>query len=165
MTPTMYDQRIRHDLTLQQLGNAIEATGFAPRAVAKTLSDIGAQEREVQELLLPVADFVPQVKVTDDMVKAYYDKNSKFFEVPEQAKIEYVVFNNDAVASQVSVTDAEIAAYYNGSQARFTTPESRQASHILIAVKKGASAADKAAAKAKAVAILAEVRKAPADFA
>ncbi|MYN45716.1 peptidylprolyl isomerase [Pseudoduganella sp. FT93W] len=165
MTPSMYDQRLRRDLTLQQLGNAIQATGFAPRAVAKTLSDIGAQEREVQELLLPVADFVPQVKVTDDMVKAFYDKNAKFFEVPEQAKIEYVVFNSDSVLSQISVTDADVAAYYNANQAGFTTPESRRAAHVLVAVKKGASAAEVAAAKAKAEAIVAELRKAPADFA
>ncbi|MFC0170408.1 SurA N-terminal domain-containing protein [Pseudoduganella danionis] len=165
MTPSMYDQRLRRDLTLQQLGNAIQATGFAPRAVAKTLSDIGAQEREVQELLLPVADFVPQVKVTDDMVKAFYDKNAKFFEVPEQAKIEYVVFNSDSVLGQISVTDADVAAYYNANQAGFTTPESRRAAHVLVALKKGASAAEVAAAKAKAEAIVAELRKAPGDFA
>lgn len=165
MTPSMYDQRLRRDLTLQQLGNAVQATGFAPRAVAKTLSDIGAQEREVQELLLPVADFVPQVKVTDEMVKAFYDKNAKFFEVPEQAKIEYVVFNSDSVLSQISVSDADVAAYYSANQAGFTTPESRRAAHVLVAVKKGASAAEVAAAKAKAEAIVAELRKAPADFA
>ncbi|WP_445230855.1 SurA N-terminal domain-containing protein [Duganella rhizosphaerae] len=165
MTPTMYDQRIRHDMTLQQLGNAIQATGFAPHTVAKTLSDIGAQEREVQELLLPVADFVPQVKITDEMVKAFYEKNAKFFEVPEQAKIEYVVFNSAAVMSQIAVTDAEVAAYYAANQAGFTTAESRRAAHILIALKKGASAAETAAAKAKAEAIVAELRKAPGDFA
>src|SRR5574343_136456 len=158
MTPSMYDQRLRRDLTLQQLGNAVQATGFAPRAVAKTLSDIGAQEREVQELLLPVTDFVPQVKVTDEMVKAFYDKNAKFFEVPEQAKIEYVVFNSDSVLSQISVSDAEVASYYNANQAGFTTPESRRAAHVLVAVKKGASAAE-------VEAIVAELRKAPADFA
>jgi peptidyl-prolyl cis-trans isomerase D len=165
LRPEQNDARMRRDMALQQLGNAIQGTGFAPRTISKTLSDIGAQEREVQELLLPVADFVPQVKVTDEMVKAFYEKNSKFFELPEQAKIEYVVFNNDAVLSQVSVTDAEVAAYYNANQAGFTTPESRRASHILITVKKGASAADKAAAKAKADAIAAEVRKNPAQFA
>ncbi|CAN7501252.1 SurA N-terminal domain-containing protein [Duganella sp. LjRoot269] len=165
MTPTMYDQRMRSEMTLLQLGNAIQNTGFAPRTVAKTLSDIGSQEREVQELLLPVTDFVPQVKVTDEMVKAYYEKNAKFFEVPEQAKIEYVVFNSDAVMSQVAVTDAEVAAYYEANKAGFTAPESRRAAHILIGLKKGASAADVAAAKAKADAIVAELRKTPGDFA
>jgi peptidyl-prolyl cis-trans isomerase D len=165
MTPAMNDARMRRDMALQQLAVAVEGTGFAPRSVAKTLSDIGAQEREVQELLLPVADFVPQVKVTDAMVKAYYDKNAKFFEVPEQAKIEYVVLNSDAVMSKIAVTDADIAAYYAANQAAFTTPETRRAAHVLIALKKGASAAETAAAKAKADAIVAELRKNPADFA
>jgi peptidyl-prolyl cis-trans isomerase D len=163
--PEQNDARMRQEMALQQLAVAVEGTGFAPRTVSKALSDIAAQEREVQELQLPVADFVPQVKVTDDMVKAYYDKNSKFFEVPEQAKIEYVVLNNDAVAAQISVTDAEVSDYYTKNQAQFTTPETRRASHILIALKKGASAADTAAAKAKAEAIVAELRKNPGDFA
>ncbi|MTV36145.1 SurA N-terminal domain-containing protein [Duganella radicis] len=165
LRPVDNDARMRRELALQQLAVAIEGTGFAPRTVAKSLSDIAAQEREVQELQLPVADFVPQVKVTDEMVKAFYDKNAKQFEVPEQARIEYVVFNNDAVLSQVSVTDAEVSDYYSKNSAQFTTPEVRRASHILVEVKKGASAADTATAKAKAEAILAEVRKAPADFA
>ncbi|SDG80321.1 MULTISPECIES: SurA N-terminal domain-containing protein [unclassified Duganella] len=165
MRPEDYDARLRRDLEQQQLATAVESTGFAPRSVSKNLSDIVAQEREVQELLLPVADFVPQVKVTDEMVKAFYEKNSKFFEVPEQAKIEYVVLNNDVVAGQVNVSDAEVSDYYAKNSAQFTTPETRRASHILIAVKKGASAADTTAAKAKADAIVAELRKNPADFA
>jgi peptidyl-prolyl cis-trans isomerase D len=165
LRPADNDARMRRDLALQQLGGAIENTGFAPHTVSKALSDIGAQEREVQELLLPVTDFVPQVKITDEMVKAYYEKNSKFFEVPEQAKIEYVVFNSDAAMSQVSVTDAEVAAYYEANKAAFTTPDSRRASHVLIALKKGATAAETSAAKAKADAIVAELRKTPGDFA
>ncbi|MEG2031341.1 MAG: peptidylprolyl isomerase, partial [Janthinobacterium sp.] len=60
---------------------------------------------------------------------------------------------------------ADVAAYYAKNQKAYTSEEARRASHILIAVKKDASAADKAAAKAKAEAILAEVRKAPASFA
>ncbi|HEU4842828.1 MAG TPA: SurA N-terminal domain-containing protein [Burkholderiaceae bacterium] len=165
MTPAMNDQRMRREMAFQQLSGAIQNTGFAPRTIAKTVSDIGAQEREVQELVLPIGEFAAQVKVTDDMVKAFYDKNAKMFEVPEQAKIEYVLFNSDAVMSQVSVSDADVAAYYAQNQKRYTTEETRRASHILVAVKKDASAADKAAAKAKAEAILAEVRKNPADFA
>jgi peptidyl-prolyl cis-trans isomerase D len=65
----------------------------------------------------------------------------------------------------VSVSDADVADAYNKNKARFTTPEQRTASHILINVKKGAPAAEDAAAKAKAQAILDEVRKNPNDFA
>lgn len=165
MRPTMFQERMRRDLALQQLNSAISSTAFAPRTVSTRLAEIADQEREVQELILPIADFQSQVKVTDEMVKAFYDKNAALFQVPEQLKVEYVVFDAAVVESQVSVTDAEIADYYAKNQASVTTPEQRHTSHILISVKKDASAADKAAAKAKAEAVLAEVRKAPANFA
>ncbi|WP_374040872.1 SurA N-terminal domain-containing protein [Massilia sp. erpn] len=160
-----YEADQRRRMAMGQLAESVEATGFAPRTVSKLLSDFSAQEREVQELVLPAAQYLSQVKVTDEMVKAFYDKNSKFFEVPEQAKIEYVVFNAAAVAASVTATDEEVANFYKQNEKRFTTPETRRASHILVAVKQGASAADKNAAKAKAEAILADVRKNPGDFA
>jgi peptidyl-prolyl cis-trans isomerase D len=165
LSPAAYDAQRRREMSMQQLLGAVQETGIVPRAVAKQISDFGAQEREVQEQLFPAAQFLAQVKVTDEMVKAFYDKNSKLFEVPEQAKIEYVVFSAAAVADQVSVSDAEVAAYYEANKARFSSAESRRASHILVTVGKDASAADKAAAKAKAEAILADVKKNPADFA
>lgn len=165
LTPEGYQQLVLKSETSQQVGGSVALSGFVPRAVAKQVSDFGAQEREVQELALPVQQFMDKVKVTDEMVKAFYDKNAKLFETPEQAKIEYVVFNSAAVSSQVTVSDEEVATYYNANTKRFTAPEVRRASQIMMALKSGASAADKAAAKAKADAIVAEVKKAPADFA
>jgi peptidyl-prolyl cis-trans isomerase D len=165
MTPALFDARLRHDMAMQQLSGAVQATAFAPRTVATRLSDINDQEREVQELVFPAAEYASQVKVTDDMVKAYYEKNAALFLIPEQIKAEYVLFTPEMVEGQVSVTDAEIADFYNKNQTRFATPEQRTASHILINAKKDAPAAEKAAAQAKAEAILAQVRKNPADFA
>lgn len=165
MTPEMFDARMRRDMAIQQLAGSIQSTAFAPRSVASRISDINDQEREVQELLFPIANYLPQVKVTDDMVKAFYDKNATLFQIPEQVKAEYVVLDAAAVEKQVSVTDAEVAAFYNANQKRFVTPEQRTASHILITKAQGAKPAEEAAAKAKAEAVLAEVRKNPADFA
>jgi peptidyl-prolyl cis-trans isomerase D len=165
MTPAMFDQRLRRDLTLEQLTGSIEKTAFAPRSLSARLSDISDQEREVQEVLFPIAQFLPQVKVTDQMVKAYYDKNAQLFTIPEQVKAEYVVFDAAAVESQVQVTDAEVTEYYNKNLKAYTTPEQRTTSHILINVARDAKPAEQAAAKAKAEAVLAEVRKNPTNFA
>jgi peptidyl-prolyl cis-trans isomerase D len=165
ITAETFQQRVGYQLAVQQLAESVQATAFAPRSVAGRLSDINDQQREVQELLFPIANYASQVKVTDDMIKAYYDKNAALFQVPERIKAEYVVFNSDVVEKQVSVTDAEIADAYNKNKARFSTPEKRSASHILIAVPKDAKPADDAAAKAKAQAILDDVRKNPNEFA
>jgi len=165
MTPDQFDARMRHDLAVEQLVGSVQQTGFAPRTVATRLSSINDEEREVQELVFPAATYVAQVKVTDDMLKAFYDKNAALFQVPETVKAEYVVFDASAVEKQVNVTDAEVAAAYEKNKARFTTPEKRSASHILINAKADAKPADDAAAKAKAQAILDELRKNPNDFA
>ncbi|HEX8601456.1 MAG TPA: SurA N-terminal domain-containing protein [Pseudoduganella sp.] len=165
LTPEGFEQTMRHDMAVQQLVSGVQATAFAPRTVTKLVTDLTEQERDVQELALPLQQFAANVKVTDEMVKAYYDKHTKQYAVPEQARIEYVVLDAKAIESQVSVTDDEVAAYYKTNAARFTAPEERRASHILVAVNKDAKPADKAAAKAKAEAILADLKKAPASFA
>jgi peptidyl-prolyl cis-trans isomerase D len=160
-----FQDEIRADMTQKQFSNAIVATAFAPRTLAARVSDIIAQEREVQEMLFPIAQFVPQVQVTPAMIKAFYDKNASLFQIPETVKAEYVVFDASAVEKLVTVDDAEVAKFYEDNKKdKFKTPEVRKASHILITVKPG-DAAQKAAAKAQAEALLAEVRAAPAKFA
>ncbi|MDQ9170586.1 SurA N-terminal domain-containing protein [Oxalobacteraceae bacterium R-40] len=165
MTPAMFEARLRQDMALQQLGDTVQATAFAPKFIAARLSEFNEQEREVQEMLFKASDYAAQVKVTDDMLKAYYDKNGEQFEIPEQVKAEYVLLNSEAVAAQITVSDADIKSYYDQNAQRYATQEQRRASHILIPVNKNASDADKTAAKSKAEQILAQARKNPADFA
>ncbi len=165
MTPAMYEARLRHDLALQQLNSAIQASAFAPKTLAAHLSDLNDQERVVQEMVIKASDYAAKVNITDEMLKAYYEKNGQQFTVPEQAKIEYVVLDGKALAAQTPVSDDDIKSYYEQNAQHYTSEEQRRASHILITVKKDASAAEKAAAKAKAEALLAEVRKDPASFA
>jgi peptidyl-prolyl cis-trans isomerase D len=97
---------------------------------------ISEQEREVQMLNFKTADFTSQVKVTDEMVKAYYDKNAAQFEIPESIKAEYVVLNNDVLQAQVVVSDAEVQEFYKSNAKAYSVDEQRRASHILIAAKK-----------------------------
>lgn len=165
MTPAMYEQRLREDMAFQQLLGAVQHTAFVPKAVIERLALINEQEREVQMLQFKPSDYVSQVKVTDDMLKAYYEKNVAQFEVPEQIKAEYVVLNSEALAGQITVSDAEVQSFYDQNKKSYGTDEQRKASHILINASKNASDAEKAKAKAKAESLLAELRKNPSAFA
>lgn len=164
MTPAMFDARLRHDLTLNQVSSAVHATSFVPKTVADRLSDLNEQQREVQSMLFKASDFISKVNVTDEMLQAYYDKNSNQFEIPEQVKAEYVILSRDMVMDQISVSDAEIKAYYDTNIKRFTEKEQRRASHILVGVDASASDADKAVARKEAEDLLAQVRKNPGNF-
>ncbi|RXZ38839.1 peptidylprolyl isomerase [Oxalobacteraceae bacterium CAVE-383] len=164
-TPALYEADLMKDMALQQLNSAVQDTAFAPKTVAARMSDLNDQERVVQQVMFKNSAYAGQVKITDDMLKAYYDKSGAQFQVPEQAKIEYIVLDSAAAASQVTVSDADIKSYYEQNRQQYAGKEERRASHILIAVKKDASAADKAAAKAKADKLSAQLIANPADFA
>ena len=165
MTPAGYEARLRQDLAIQQINSAIQTTAFVPKTVANRLSDLNDQEREVQERLFKAADYVSQVKVTDEMLKAYYEKNIAQFEVPEQVKAEYLLLDSNTIAAQILVSDADIKSYYEQNAKHYGTEEQRRASHILIKVDKSAPEVEKSTAKAKAEKLLAQVRKSPGDFA
>lgn len=165
MTPTMYEAQLRQEMALQQINAAVQNSAFAPKSLATRLSEINEQQREVQEQLFKASDYAAKVKVTDDMLQAYYDRSGSRFETPEQVKAEYVVLNAANIASQVSVSDADIKSYYDQNAKRYTTDEQRRASHILITAPKDAPAKERSTAKAKADALLAQLRKNPGDFA
>lgn len=165
MTPVSFEASLRRDLAVQQLTAAIQDSAFAPKTVAARVSDIAQQERDVQQMLFKAADYVAQVKVTDQQLQDYYNRNAAQFAIPEQASIEYVVLTPAAAEAQVKVSDEDIKAYYEQNKKRYAVDEQRRASHILIAVNKDASGADKQAARAEAEKLLAQLKQNPGDFA
>ena len=165
LTPEKFEAGLRHDLAVQQINAAVQGTAFSPKTVVARVSSLNQQAREVQELVLPLQSFRSQVKITDAMAEEYYKQHPAQFELPETVKAEVVVFNPDIVEARIEVSEADIKAYYEQNLARYKTDEQRRASHILIAAGKDAAAADKAAAKAKAEKLLAQLRKSPNDFA
>ena len=164
MNPAMYEQRLRQDLALQQLLNAVQGTVILPKTIAQRIAAIYEQEREVQKLDFKASDYASQVKVTDAMLKAYYEKNANQFEIPELIKAEYVVLNDEVLSAQITVSDADIQSHYEQNKKTYSTEEQRRASHILIAVKKDASDVEQKASKAKAENLLAQLRKNPEMF-
>ncbi len=87
------------------------------------------------------------------------------FRAPEQARIDYVVLDLQTLQKDVTVSDDELQRYYAENASRYTAAEERRASHILIKADKDMAAAERQKAKAKADALLEQVRKSPGQFA
>lgn len=165
LTQAGFEQQMRQNLTLQQLVNGVSGTSFVVPSLVNQAYNLQAEERVVQDLRLVPEAFLASVKLADGAAKDFYDKNPKLFEVPEQGKAEFVVLNLDAIQGQVSVPAEEVKAWYETHKDRFQQGEERRASHILLTVDAAAPAADKAKVKARAEALLAELRKTPGKFA
>jgi peptidyl-prolyl cis-trans isomerase D len=164
-TPEVFQQKVRGELTLAPLQEPIVAAGIAAKTSVQRYLALLEQQREVAVATIDAEPFLKDTKVDDAQVKDFYDKNPGQFQVPEQARFEYVILNQDALASQVTVDSEEVRRAYEANVKQYSTPEERQASHILITVKPDAKDADKAAAKEKAEKLFAEARANPNKFA
>jgi peptidyl-prolyl cis-trans isomerase D len=165
MSPAMFEQRVRAELSLAPLQEPIVSGGLAAKSSVQRYLALLEQQREVAVATIDAEPFLKDVKIDDAQVKDFYDKNPASFQVPEQASFEYVILNQEALAGQVSVDADEVRRAYEANVKQYSTAEERQASHILIAVKPDASDADKAAAKAKAESLVAQAKANPAKFA
>ena len=156
---------VRQALTLAPLQEPISAGNIVAKSNVERYLNLLDQQREVAAAVISPDAYMKDSKVDDAAVLAFYETNKAAFQVPEQAKIEYVILTADVLANQVTVDAAEVKKQYDDNIKQYAKAEERQASHILIAVKPDASDADKAAAKSKAEALAAQARKTPAQFA
>jgi len=165
MTPEMFEASVRADLSARQVLAGVGGTTVATAAQANLALNAFFEKREVQVARFATADFASRVKPTDAELEAYYKDNQSLFQAPEQASIEYLVLDLDTVKKGLSVNEQDLKTYYDQNVGRLSGKEERRASHILIAVPKGAPADDREKAKAKAQELLAQVKKSPGSFA
>jgi peptidyl-prolyl cis-trans isomerase D len=167
MSSDMFARRLRQDLSVNQVLLGVSGTGVVSAGAADQALDAYFQQREVVLQRFDAASYSARVHPTDADLEAYYKDpaHAPQFQAPEQASIEYVVLDLDAMGQQVSINEEDLSRYYTENASRYTTPEDRRASHILIAADKALPAAERAKAKAKAEALLAEISKHPEGFA
>ncbi|MDP2007781.1 MAG: SurA N-terminal domain-containing protein [Rubrivivax sp.] len=165
LTPALFDQRLRQELGLKQVLSGVLQTAPASATPATATLDAFLERRAVQLQRFDPAAYRERIKPTDAEVAAYYKANESQFRAPEQANIEYVTLDLTTLGQAVALTEEELRKAYTEGIARFSVPEERRASHILVKSESGAPAAERQKARAKAEALLAEVRKTPAAFA
>lgn len=164
-TPEQFRAGLVAELSSRQVMAGVGGTSFATPSQALMALNAYFEKREVQIARFATADYASRVNPTDADLEAFYKANGAMFQAPEQASIEYLVLDLDTVMKSVSINEQDLKTYYEQNVSRLSGAEERRASHILIAAPKGAPAAEREKAKAKAEELLAAVKKAPDSFA
>jgi len=167
MSSEGFAERLRDDIARRQVLQGLSDSVIAPASAASAALDAMYQQREVQVQRFDTKDYLAKVAPTDAEIEAYYKDpaHAAQFQSPEQESIEYVVLDPDALKKGIAISEDDLRKYYTENEKRYTTPEERRASHILIKADKDAPKAEREKAKARAEALLAEVRKNPSSFA
>ena len=165
MTPDMFEASVRSEMSTRQVLVGVLGTGTAARAVADAALAAYFDQRAVQLARFRPADYTDKLKPTDDELQQYHQSKASEFMSSEQADIEFLVLDAQAVSNSLQVSQAELKSYYEQNAQRMAGKQERRASHILISASKDAPAAQREAAKAKASDLLAQARKTPERFA
>jgi peptidyl-prolyl cis-trans isomerase D len=165
LSPEGFEARVRQDLSARQVLAGVSNTGLKSSAMVDQTIGTYFERREVQLQRFGTAEFAAKITPSEDQLDQFYKTNPQLFQAPESASIEYLVLDLDAAKKGIVLKPEDVKTYFDQNAARLSGQEERRASHILLAAPKDAPAAERSAAKAKADALLAEVKKAPESFA
>ena len=165
MSPEMFEANVRNDLSNRQVLMGVMGSGFASNVAADTALNAYFEKREIQIARFASADYAVKLNPTEADLEQFYKANANLFQAPEQANIEYLLFDVETVKKGITVAEADLKTYFDQNAQRLSAKEERRASHILIASPKSAPDADRQKAKAKAAELAALVKKSPDSFA
>jgi peptidyl-prolyl cis-trans isomerase D len=165
MSPDMFENQVRQDLSVQQITQGVLTSGFTTPAAAATGLKAFFERRQVRVAPFTAAQFAAQAVPTDADLQGHYQNNAAAFQTLEQADVEFVVLDAQAMAKDVRLNEADVRAYFEQNTAQWAGAEERRASHILFSLDPKADSAAQAQVKKKAETVLAEVRQQPERFA
>lgn len=164
MSSEGFAEQLRMEYGMRQVLEGLSGSATVPKAAARVAVDAFLQRRDVSWERFDAADRKARVAPTPADVEAFFKANQERFRRPEQARIEYLVLDVDALMRKVSVKDEELQRFYDQNASRYTRAEERRASHILIKAEADMPAAERQKARERAQAVLAEVRADPSKF-
>ena len=146
MSSETFAQRLRQDLSQRQVLQGVAGTGdrAGRGGLGRARRDVPAARGAGRSASTP-RTICAKVEPTDAEIEAYYKDpaNAAQFRAPEQASIEYVVLDLEALKKGITVPEDDLRKYYAENEKRYTAPEERRASHILIKADKDAPQAER----------------------
>ncbi len=164
LTPEMFEYQMMQSLTIKKLENFIKRQAIITGEEVLDYIRNAKTEKKYGYVIFKGADYVKDVKVNDEALKAYYESHKSDYREPEQRRIAYVFFDVKDFSKKVSVTDDEIKDYYDEHYKEYNEEKRVKASHILFKVPYNASPEEVEKVKAKALKVL-NLAKSGEDFA
>lgn len=158
-----YEREVARDLTLAKMRSALASSIAIPEQQAEAEYRRQNENAKIKYVYFPAERLTAPVEVSAAEVSAYYEKHSNRYSHPAQRRVKYLIADLAQVRAGITFEDAELQAYYDQNKESYRTGESVRASHILIPVAAQADPVAVETARARAAALVEELRNG-ADF-
>jgi peptidyl-prolyl cis-trans isomerase D len=159
LTPAQFEEDQRKQLTIQRLLGVLADSAHVTEAEVRERYRFEQEKINLQFIRFLAKDHLSDVKITDQDVQKFYERNKESLKEPIKVQVEYIPYAFDQFSTAVQLTDKEIEDYYNANRlSKFTTPKQAKVRYIMVRLDPAADDKQKEAARARANRILAEAR-------
>ena len=156
-----FEAEVKQDLELQRLQALVTGGVSVSEAAAREAYLKQGEKVTFDYAVLSLPDIKKTINPSDAELEQFFKTSSSRYAtaIPEARKIQFFAIDaSNLPGGAPKASDAEIEAFYSAHQADYQVPEEVKTRHILITVPKGADAKTDAAAKAKAQALLQQIK-------
>ena len=129
-TPGYFKQTLRDDITLNQLSGGLAGSEFATPLERSLNARLGAEQRDLRYLTIPLDKFVNDQVATEEEIEAYYKANPNDFQTAESVVLEYIELSAEDFRAPVDETAVQEAYRLEVDNAQYKTEN--RVSHILF---------------------------------
>lgn len=129
---TAFIKSVREDALIMQARSGIIDSDFTTANELNTAAVLANQQRSFGYFIIPFAPLQAGRKISDAMIKDYFNSHQNDFMTEEQISLDYILLSADTVAKDVNVSESELQQYYNDNQLAFSSPQEWQLARIVI---------------------------------
>lgn len=136
-----YVNTLREEISARILTDTITANLAISQSAVKLLTEAKQERRAVTLYRLTSAIVPAAVKPDDTQIKAYYEKHTDSFILPEYRNLSYIHVTSKDLREHPKLSPEELKALYEERIQEFKTPEQRDVDQLLFKTKADAQKA------------------------
>lgn len=127
-----FERMVRQQLRLEQYEGGLGDTAFLPPEQVEDYQRLRDQKRQLRYFVVEPDLEAVKAALTDDEIRAYYEKHLEAFQRPEQIRVQYVRVGLGDLEQRVQPDEETLRAFYEQQADRYVTPEERRVRHIVV---------------------------------
>jgi peptidyl-prolyl cis-trans isomerase D len=159
LAPAQFEEEQRDQLTLQRLYSIVLDSVHVTDAEVRERYLVEQEKINLAFVKLSVGDFLAEVKLTDDDIKKYYERNRDSLKEPLRVQVEYLSYPYAQFAPAMQVSNPEIEEYYKANlDSKLRKPKEVKVRYVSMRLAPDADAGQRKAARERADRVVKEAR-------
>jgi peptidyl-prolyl cis-trans isomerase D len=164
LSPHEFEAQERQRLLIRKVVEEVTSLAKVSDAELQEFFRMGREEVDVNYLLVSPEGLMARENPTDEAVARYYRENKAEFDLPDRARVSYLLFQTKDYLSRIQITPAAVQDYLNTHHDQYYRPRVIQVRQILLTLPPKPTEADRQRVAAKAQELVGKLKEGE-DFA